>query len=593
MSLPKKIGPFFLYFIKKQLGLFFGIQLFAMAWTIDQLTWPYIIKILIDKISVVEGGVSHVLSYLSLPISLGLSLWIMTEIFFRLSGILASIAIPRLEASIRLEMFDYVNKHSYRYFADHFAGSISNKISDMTQSVTRVVELTLHLFVPVVFALILSIIFFTFVSPLFGLILAVWIVVHFSICFYFSKSCDRYALIHSEARSSLAGKVVDALTNHASIRLFAKERWETLYLKTFQDDEQKKHFESLWIIEQMKFLLGVSSLVGPGILLNGYMLYSWGEGRLSSGDVIYIFNTTWNVMSMSWIAGLELPNYFKDIGVAKQALSIIQTPHEVVDKKDAVPLIVTKGDIAYENVCFRYGKFQALFDNKTVFIKSGEKVGLVGLSGAGKSTFVHLILRYYDLDKGSILIDGQNIANVTLSSLHKNIALIPQDPILFHRSIWDNIAYGKEDATKEEILDASKKAHVHDFVEKMPDKYDSLVGERGVKLSGGQRQRISIARALLKNAPILILDEATSALDSVTEHYIQEGLENLMKGRTCLVIAHRLSTLSGMDRILVFDEGRIIEEGSHAELLQAKGRYAQLWTMQSGGFLINDLDKKS
>jgi ATP-binding cassette subfamily B protein len=482
-------------------------------------------------------------------------------------------------------MFDYVLKHSHRFFSDNFAGSISNKISDMTQSFTRIMELMLHLFVPVAFALVLSILFFTLMNPLFGLILAVWIVVHFAICFYFSKSCDRFAIIHSEARSSLVGKVVDALTNHASIRLFSREKWETAYLTKFQNDEQKKHFDSLWIIERMKFLLGISSLIGPGLLLNGYMLYSWGQGQLSSGDVIYVFNTTWNVMQMSWIAGLELPSFFKDIGISKQALSVVQAPHEVINNEGAPDLVVSRGDIVFEKVRFSYGRKEALFEDKSLVIPQGQKVGLVGLSGAGKTTFVHLILRYYDLEKGRILIDGQDIAKVSLESLHNAIALIPQDPILFHRNVWENIAYGKEGASVEEILEASKKAHVDAFVQQMPEKYETQVGERGVKLSGGQRQRISIARAFLKNAPILILDEATSALDSFTERDIQESFNTLMKGRTSIVIAHRLSTLLNMDRILVFDQGKIIEDGTHKELLEAKGRYAQLWVMQAGGFL--------
>ncbi|MCB1114065.1 MAG: ABC transporter ATP-binding protein [Chlamydiia bacterium] len=589
MNLPKKIGPFFRYFIREQQGLILWTQFFALAWSIDQLAWPYIIKILIDKISVFENGVPNVWSYLALPITLGLSLWIMTEVFFRLSGILTAKTLPKMEASIRLKMFEYVIHHSYRFFSDHFTGSISNKISDMTQSFSRVVELILHLFVPVLIVLVLSILFFSLMSPLFGIILGLWIVAHYGICFYFSKSCDRSALIHSEARSNLAGKVVDALANHASIRMFAKERWETKYLAAFQKDEQQKHFESLWIIEKMKFFLGISSLIGPGILLNGYMLYSWGQGNLSSGDVIYIFNTTWNVMLMSWIAGLELPGFFKDIGIAKQALSIIQTPHEVIDDNKSLPLKVRGGEIAYENITYGYNPSQNIFEGLSLTLRPGEKVGLVGLSGAGKTTFVHLLLRYHDLNSGKITIDGQDISKVTLASLHDSISFIPQDPSLFHRTIWDNIAYGKEGATPEEILHAAKQAKVDDFVQTLPMKYETEVGERGIKISGGQRQRITIARALLKDAPILVLDEATSALDSVTEQEVQEGFDLLMKGRTSIVIAHRLSTLADMDRILVFESGKIVEAGSREELMEKRGLFSRLWTMQAGGFLPDKL----
>lgn len=590
-SLPKTLLPFFTYFLNKQKGTFVGAQVFALGWALDQLAWPYVMMLLINKITESSGPPADVWSYLAYPIILGLSLWVVCEVSYRLTGVFMAFGIPKLEANVRLSMFEYVEKHSYRYFADNFAGSIANKISDMTASISRITQTVIYLFIPVSVALIISIAFFAHVSPFFGMILGGWILTHGLICLYFSKSCDDYAHIHSEARSNLVGKVVDALSNHINIRLFSKGRWEIKHLENFQDDEQKKHFDSLWVIEKMKLLLGLSAMIGPGILLNGYMLWSWGQGTINAGEVVYLFNTTWNMMMMAWVAGLELPLFFKDVGIARQALTLIQASHEIIDKPDALPLHVNKGSILFDNVSFRYGKQQALFENKNLVINPGEKVGLVGFSGSGKTSFVHLILRYYDVDKGRILIDGQDISKVTLDSLRDNIALIPQDPSLFHRSVYDNIAYGKEGATKEQVLHAAKKAHIDDFVEKMPEKYEALVGERGVKLSGGQRQRIAIARAILKDAPILIMDEATSALDSVTERLIQEGLTELMKDKTCLIIAHRLSTLSGMDRLLVFDQGVIVEEGTHASLIQSNGHYARLWTMQAGGFLPNNVNR--
>jgi ATP-binding cassette subfamily B protein len=288
---------------------------------------------------------------------------------------------------------------------------------------------------------------------------------------------------------------------------------------------------------------------------------------------------------MVWLAGLELPQLFKEIGICKQALTIIQDPHDIINHPDAKPLKVSRGEIIFDHVSFRYFNDQNLFRDKNIIIQAGQKVGLVGFSGSGKTTFVNLILRYFDVQRGCILIDDQDISRVTLDSLRENIGIIPQEPILFHRSIFENIHYGRLDATREEVLEAAKKAHCHEFVKKLPEKYDTIVGERGTKLSGGQRQRIAIARALLKNAPILILDEATSALDSVTEREIQDGLDLLMKNHTTLVVAHRLSTLSGMDRILVFKDGRIVEDGSHEELLRQGGHYAQMWNMQIEGFL--------
>ncbi len=391
---------------------------------------------------------------------------------------------------------------------------------------------------------------------------------------------------HAEARTELSGKIVDSLANSSNVRLFARNRFEYTYLSAFQHKEMKKQWQSLWFIEKMKIALGISTFLGAGIGLNWYMLYSWQQGFLSAGEVVFIFNTSWNMTMMVWLAGSGLPLLFKEIGVCRQALTVIQDPHDIADDPEAKSLQVTSGEIVFDRVVFRYGKHQNLFENKTIKIKAGQKVGLVGFSGSGKSSFVNLILRYYDIQGGRILIDGQDISKVTQNSLREQISMIPQEPSLFHRSLMENIRFGYLNATDEEVIEAAKKAHCHDFIMKMPDQYNSTAGERGIKISGGQRQRIAIARAILKNAPILILDEATSALDSVTEKEIQKGLEHLMHGHTALIIAHRLSTLAGMDRILVFNEGKIIEDGNHEELMRANGHYAYMWSMQAGDFFL-------
>jgi ATP-binding cassette subfamily B protein len=286
-----------------------------------------------------------------------------------------------------------------------------------------------------------------------------------------------------------------------------------------------------------------------------------------------------------WEMAGRLVQFAEELGKCSQALTIITTEHEITDRPEAKPLHVTQGEIIFDNVTFHYLANNRLFENKHVEIAAGSKVGLVGFSGSGKTTFVNLILRFFDIGGGRITIDGQDIASVTQDSLRAQISMIPQDTSLFHRSLMENIRYGRLDATDEEVIEAAKKAHCHEFICQLPEGYNALVGERGVKLSGGQRQRIAIARAILKNAKILILDEATSALDSVTEQYIQESLETLMRGCTTIVIAHRLSTLSAMDRILVFDKGHIIEDGTHRELLEQNGHYARMWHMQAGGFL--------
>jgi ATP-binding cassette subfamily B protein len=587
-TLPKTLPAFLRHFIKKQWKSLLAIQIFSFAWSLDHTLWPYVIMLLIDGITNFVGDKANMWHELATPILMGIVLWLTVEISFRLSGIISAFVIPKMEANIRLEMFDYVQHHSHLYFSNHMAGSIANKIADMPQSITRMVWQIIQLFMPVLLALIISTVLFAHLNGTFAWILIGWIAVHLCICLTFARKCDRYSSIHGEARSLLSGKIVDSLTNNNNIKLFSRHRFEYQYLAHFQKDELKKHVQSLWYVEKMKIALGIASFLGACIGLNWFMLYSWQQGMITAGEVVFIFNTTWNITVMAWLAGLELPQLFKEIGICRQALTIIQDPHDIVNAPEAKPLKVSRGEIKFENVTFCYLKNHNLFQDKNITIRAGEKVGLVGFSGSGKTTFVNLILRYFDIEKGCILIDRQDISKVTLESLREQIAMIPQDPSLFHRSLLENIRYGRLDATDEEVIEASKKAHCDEFVQRLPTKYATLVGERGTKLSGGQRQRIAIARAILKDAPILILDEATSALDSVTERDIQEGLEHLMKNRTTIVIAHRLSTLSGMDRILVFNEGKIAEDGTHDELMRENGHYARMWNMQVEGFLPDD-----
>lgn len=590
--LPKTLAGFIWHFVKKYWIQFALIQLFCFAWSLDHTLMPYILKMIIDTITTNSENRSEMWSLLTVPITLALSLWLILEIFFRAGGFMMAKIFPRLEADVRMSMFNYVQNHSQNYFSNHFSGSLSNKISDMTQGITQILQQIMMVFLPVFLAIVISTTLFATINSWFALILVTWIVVHITISLLFARNCAKFSDQHAESRSSLVGKIVDVLTNISNVRLFARNRYESSYLKKYQAIEQEKHQRQLRYIEWMKFALGVSSFLGSFIAINVYMLYSWQHYLITTGDVVFIFNTMWNITMMTWVASVELPTLFRDIGVCRQALTIIADPHEIVDKPGAQPLKVKEGVITFDHVSFNYRKNQNIFENKNITIQAGEKVGLVGYSGSGKSTFVHLILRYFDVDKGAILIDGQDISKVTQDSLHEQIAFIPQDASLFHRTLMDNIRYGKLDALDSEVFTAAAEANCTEFIERNPEGYQALVGERGVKLSGGQRQRIAIARAILKNAPILILDEATSALDSVTEKLIQDSLYELMKGRTSLVIAHRLSTLSGMDRILVFHEGKIIEEGTHTDLLAANGHYAELWEMQAGGFLPDGTEEE-
>ncbi len=569
-------------FVKIQRWKFFFIFLLSLVWSLETVFMPYILRLAVDTFTAYDSDRGAALSHLKWILMSGVSLWVLVESGFRTRDFLQARAFPKIEADIRLAMFDHIQHHSPKYFNEHFAGSLSNKISDMVTQATLILT-NLTTFIPTLAGSILSLLFFFRVSPLFALILGVWIVLHFSVCFAFAPKCVKYSDIHGEARTSLTGKIVDSLTNNFAVNLFCRFQYEKARITPWQKEEQEKGYRAKRYTAQMFLVLSLLFLIGM-VSLNGLAIFYWMQGKITTGEIIQIFNTIMGVTFLIWFSGMAIPQFLESIGIATQALNVMQDPQDVIDPPHAAPLAIRKGEIVFENVSFHYGK-KKLFDSKNVHIRGGEKVGLVGYSGAGKSTFVNLILRFFDVEKGKILIDGQDIAGVTLESLRNQVALIPQEPLLFHRSLEDNIQYGRIDASKDEVIQVAKLAHCDEFIKKCPDGYATLVGERGTKLSGGERQRIAIARAMLAAPPILILDEATSALDSVTEKYIQESLEKLMENRTTIVIAHRLSTLAKMDRILVFDQGKIVEEGSHLELLAKSSHYAHMWQLQAGGFL--------
>ncbi len=584
-TLPKTLPSFFWRYIRQNWKPFLGAQIGLLGWTVDHTLWPVVMMLFIDAIMNFSGIQSEAWAAIATPVYYGVVLTVVLEILFRMAGLFKMYTFPNLEASVRMDMFDYTQRHSHNYFSDRLSGTLANKINDMPQTMTRFLDMVMSLYIPVILAVIISLALFFIVAPKFGCIFAIYVAIHSCICIYWSRKVGKTAHDHAEAVSTLSGKIVDSLTNHVNVRLFSRNRYERENLQYYQDIEFKKHRLGAWTMEKMKFWIGINSTICINFGLMGLLVYSWVQGELTAGEVVFIFNTTWNIGMMTWLAGLEAPLISKEIGVAKQALTLIQDYHEIIDTPEAKPLKIEHGHIQFENVSFKYNKQQDLFLNKNIHIHGGEKIGLVGFSGSGKSTFVNLILRYFEVEKGRILIDGQDISQVTQESLRKQIALIPQDTSLFHRTLRDNIQYGCLEKTQLQVIEAAKRARCHDFIQTLPEQYETLVGERGIKLSGGQRQRIAIARAILKNAPILILDEATSSLDSVTEREIQEGLHSLMEGKTTIVVAHRLSTLRNMDRILVFKEGKVVEEGPHEALLHHNGHYAHLWSMQAGGFL--------
>lgn len=583
----KSLLSFVGQFIRLQPWSFFFLFFLSLVWSIDSTVWPYLLRLIIDTLTQHETHRALAWNDLKWLLVAGVGLWVFVEVSFRVRDFIRAYAFPKLEADMRMAMFDHIQQHSPKYFNEHFAGSLSNKISDMTNQVPSMIQ-NLLVFIPAAVSSVLIVLFFSEINSLFALILTLWIVGHFSIAAFFTAKCVKLSNIHGEVRSDLAGKIVDSLTNNFAVNLFARFQFEKLRIGSYQKIEQEKNHAAQHYVACMLASLSLLFLVGT-IALNGFLILFWTQDKITTGEVVQVFNTTFNVIMLLWIAGDLMPEFFKSLGIARQALSVMHDPKDVLDPPHTPALVVKRGEIIFENVSFHYGQ-KKLFDNKDVHIQGGEKVGLVGYSGAGKSTFVNLILRFYPVEKGRILIDGQDISRVTLNSLRQQVALIPQDPLLFHRTLEENIHYGNIQASPEEVIQAAKDAHCDEFIKRSPQGYASLVGERGTKLSGGERQRIAIARAIVAGSPILILDEATSALDSVTENFIQDSLERLMQGRTTIVVAHRLSTLAKMDRILVFDKGKVIEEGSHTELMASGGHYAHMWNMQAGGFLPDDLE---
>jgi len=585
MPISDTLFQFFWFFIKEYKLYWLGFFAVAFVWSLNLSLTPYSLKLIVDGVSN-WNGTGSLFYELAFPTLFYLGLISSTWITFRFYDYLIIKTHPSLQYKIREEMFNYVERHSYRYFQNSFAGSLANKINDMAVSASHVFNHIIDHFLARALALLMGVFTLFSVHPYFAAILLIWVVIFMATSIVLSKKSKKYSEVHSEARSVLVGKMVDSITNNLNVKLFAREKFESDYLRTYLKDNAEKSRQSRWYLFKVKTFYAISILFLVSSFL-WLLVYERQLNRITIGDfALVLMLTMWLIEEVFFIAN-QLAPFSEDLGTCQQAFSIISQKHEIIDIPNAKDLKVFKGEIVFDKVNFQYKKEKNVFVDKSVRICPGERVGLVGFSGSGKSTFVNLILRFFDVDSGQILIDDQDIKNVTQESLRSQIAMIPQDPALFHRSLFENIAYGKIGASVEEVLIASKKAHCHEFIESLPDGYHSLVGERGVKLSGGQRQRIAIARAILKDAPILILDEATSSLDSITENFIQNGMNELMQNRTTIVIAHRLSTLFHMDRILVFNEGKIVEDGSHAELLKLEGHYCKMWSMQAGGFIAH------
>ncbi len=579
----KTLPSFIWYFLKTYkiaASLFLSLAFFAGFWG------PFnsmLIKHIINILPQVHSGDTSLLTWPAALIVINFIIF--DNITWRGIGYLNYKYQAVIKNSIINTTMNYALRGSYEFFQDSLSGRISNQITTLADNI----ELILHTisldFIRGFALLMVSFIVSYYVNPLFFYTLFLWFVAFSGLSILISsRRLVNLADSHASSESLLSGQMVDCLTNHSNVRIFSRQDYETSRMSQFflavQQAFQKKEL----------FIVILGSIQGAMIATmmgfsTYFLVHLYGLHLISIGDFALILGISMELGHMMWYTMSRVDTFNQALGKAKQSLSALMVTSEILDRPDAKELLIQNGQITFDSVKFNYKGTETLFQNKSVTIEAGQKVGLVGYSGSGKSTFVNLVLRLFDVTEGHVRIDGQDVRDITQDSLRRNIAMIPQDPSLFHRSLMDNIRYGNTDASDVDVIAAARKAHAHEFIVKLPQGYESLVGERGIKLSGGQRQRIAIARAILKNAPILILDEATSQLDSVTESNIQESLWELMQDKTTIVIAHRLSTLLHMDRIIVFDQGNIVEDGSHAQLLSSNGLYKTLWDAQVGGFL--------
>lgn len=581
-DVPQTTNPlrFFLFASRPHIRVALLASMFVILGSALQASIPYVYKLIVDAATNMETTSFEPLWH---AVILFITISLSKNLLFRCSGFAGSHWATGIRATGRAALTSYLTLHSHQYFSDRFAGSLSNKVKQAADGAKEIAEVYLWQFLGFFISIIagFTIVFST--SPVIGLMLLGLFVTITPLNIYLARKRVPISIVAQESETKLNGASVDMISNMTAVHEYARRPFEMNRIKGLVLERRIRGLKN-WHFSEWT-LLGnnlIQAVFTGSMLLTAVYLAT--QGVLSPGDVILFLAMIGVFESQLTFIGSQLNNFAETWGTVKESLTEITASHDVADVQEAVPLPVTSGALTLEDVSFAYGG-SYVFKDLSLSIPGGQKVGFIGRSGAGKSTLMKLLLRHYDIESGAIRIDGNNITYATKESVRTAIAVVPQEPALFHRTIQENIAYGKPDATLEEVIHAARQAQAHEFIEALPKGYETMVGERGVKLSGGQRQRVAIARALLKDSPILLLDEATSALDSESEVLVQKALLALMKGRTVIAIAHRLSTLRAMDRLVVFDKGLIVEDGTHDELIQKGGLYADLWNHQAGGFL--------
>lgn len=514
-----------------------------------------------------------------------LFLHLFRQVFWQIASDMLAKTQAKTIARLKQKTFDYLNRHSHTFFANNFSGSLVQKVNRFSRAFEAISDSIAYTVIPLIVSVMGSILITLFIAPIISIILSIWVAVFSVSSIAFAKWKLKYDTVVAETDSITTGYLADSITNNNAISFFTGHNYESYRFQDVSNNQAQKTLRS-WRVGNFADFIQMLLIIAVEFFIFYFAIKYWSIGLITIGTLVLAQTYIIGLVGELWSLGKMIRNFYQALADSKEMVEILLTEHEVSDAPDAKKLEIENGKIEFENVSFGFKDQDILIENLSIKIKPKEKIALVGHSGSGKTTFVRLIMRLYNLTGGQILIDGQNISAVTQESLREQISFVPQDPVLFHRSLLENIRYGKREATDEEVKEAARLAHCDEFIEKLPQKYETLVGERGIKLSGGERQRVAIARAILKKAPILIFDEATSSLDSYSESLIQDALENLMKNSTTIIIAHRLSTVKKMDRIVVMDKGEIVEDGTHEELVaDDSGLYKKLWDLQVGGFL--------
>lgn len=528
-----------------------------------------------------ENLFKSIIGFLLIMAGLEIFRWIMIRVFIFFDMRF----ISRTQAEINSASFNHLFKQSFSFFNNSFTGALVKKVNYFGRAFEGLAESFFWDLIPLATNTVIVFLVLLFNNWKLGLAVLFWLLIFYPANFFFSRWKYKYDVIVNEAISKNSAFLADAVSNSVNLKLFNGHLRETKNFSDLNADFAKKNIFA-WTKEEIFNASTAFLMISLEIGLLLITAFLWRKGDLTVGDFALVQSYVVILIMQGWNFGRTIRSIYRYFADAEEMTEVFLTVPEVLDAPRAKKLIVDRGGIEFKKTCFCYNKTRKILDNFNLSIKPGEKIALIGPSGAGKTTIIKLLLRNFDLSSGAIEIDNQNIAKITQESLWQSIGVVSQEPILFHRSIKENIAYGRPEATGAEIEEAARSAHCHEFISALPDGYGTLVGERGVKLSGGERQRVSIARVILKNAPILILDEATSSLDSESEKFIQEALDLLMLGKTVIAVAHRLSTIKKMDRILFIENGRITEEGAHDELKDRQGgNYARLWSLQAGGFI--------